>query len=54
MQVRNEVRWRPGQELSLAPPVFEPEVFWNQIYRIEESIVKLLIFGPLCSHSAPP
>jgi len=27
-QEGNEVRWRPGHEARLAPPVFEPEVFW--------------------------
>jgi len=26
-QEGNEVRWRPGHEARLAPPVFEPEVF---------------------------
>jgi len=28
----------PGQEASLAPPMFEPEVFRKQMYCIEESI----------------
>ena len=36
VQGRNEVRWRPGQKTSLAP-LFEPEVFWKQMYYIEES-----------------
>jgi len=35
-QVRNEVRWRPGKEGSLAP-MFEPEVFRRQMNCIEES-----------------
>jgi len=30
-QLRNEVRWRPGQETSLTPLMFEPEVFRRQI-----------------------
>ena len=36
-QGRNEVRWRPGQEASLASPMFEPEDFRKQIHSIEES-----------------
>ena len=33
---RSEVRWRTGQEATLAP-AFEPEVFRKQMYCIEES-----------------
>jgi len=29
-QGRNEVRWRPRQEATLAPPMFEPELFRKQ------------------------
>ena len=36
-QGRNEVRWSPGQEASLAAPMFEPEIIRKQIYCIEES-----------------
>jgi len=37
MQWRNEVRWRPRQEVTLAPPMFEPGVFRKQMHCIEES-----------------
>jgi len=37
LQGRNDVRWRPGQESSLAAPMFEAEVFRKQMYYIEES-----------------
>ena len=33
----NEARWRPGQEASLAPPMFEREAFRKQSYRIQRS-----------------
>ena len=36
-QGRNEVRWSSAQEAGLAPPLFEFEVFWKQMYCIEES-----------------
>jgi len=37
-QGRDEVRCRQGQETILAPPpMFEAEVFWKQMYCIEES-----------------
>jgi len=36
-QARNVIRWRPGQEASLAPPYPKPEVFRKQMYCIEES-----------------
>ena len=36
-QGRNEVRWRPGQEASFAPLMFEPEIFRRQMYCIEDS-----------------
>jgi len=36
-QGRTEIRCSPGQEASLVPPMFEPDVFRKQIYRIEES-----------------
>ena len=37
LQGRNEVRWRPGQEASLAPPCSILWSFWKQMYCIEES-----------------
>ena len=36
-QGHNEVRWRPGQEASLAPPTFEPEVFRKQMHCVDKS-----------------
>jgi len=45
-QWRNEVRWRPGQEASLAPPLFEPEVFRKKMYFIKKVLASLLgVFG---------
>jgi len=35
IQGRDEVKWLPGQEISLAPPTFEPEIFQKKIYCIE-------------------
>jgi len=37
LQVRNEVRWLPGQKASLAPQMCEPEVFRKQMYCIEKT-----------------
>ena len=38
IQGRNDSRWRPGQEASLAPaPMFETELFRKQMFCIEES-----------------
>ena len=41
-QGRNEVRWRLGQETSLAPPIFEPEFFRKEIYCNEESTFEIV------------
>jgi len=53
-QGRNEVRWHPGHEASLAPPMFETELFRKKIYCIEESLWYCWDFlAPPRSHSAP-
>jgi len=49
LQRHNEVRWRPGQQASLASPMFEPEEFRKQIYCIEESTCDVTLLG-----HAPP
>jgi len=50
----NEFRWRPGKETSLAPPMFEPEVFRKQMYCIEESTCNIVgTFRRPRSDSAP-
>jgi len=52
-QGRNEVRWCPGQEASLAP-MFEPEIFRKQMYCIDESTCDIVgTFRRPHSHSAP-
>ena len=46
IQGRNEVRWPPGARSNFGASMFEPEVFWKQLYCIEESVVTLLgLFG---------
>ena len=53
-QRRNEDWWRPGQGTSLAPPMFEPEVFRKQMYCIEESTSDIIgTFQRPCSHLTP-
>jgi len=50
----NEVRWRPGQETSLAPPCSNLRSFGSKS-AVEESIVTLLgLFGAPRSDLAPP
>ena len=49
----NEVRWRPGQEASLAPACSK-QVFRKQMYCTEESICDIVgTFWRPCSHLAP-
>ena len=55
-----EVRWPPGQETSLAPPMFETKFFGEQMYCIEESTWDIVgTFGrppkviPRPGHCAP-
>jgi len=54
-QGRNEIRRRPGQWASLAPPTFEPEVFRKQTYCIEESVCDIFetFRGPMQWFGAP-
>jgi len=54
-QWRNEVRWRPGQEESLAPPCSNLWAFGSKYIALKKILVTLLrFFGVPCSHSAPP
>jgi len=54
-QGHNEVRWRPGQEASLAPPMFETEVCRKLMYCIEGSTCDIVgTFQRPHSHSASP
>jgi len=47
-------RRRPGQEASLVPPMFEPDVFRKEIYSIEESTCDIVgSFRRPRSDSAP-
>jgi len=32
----------PGKEASVAPPIFEPEVFQKQMYCIEECVCEIV------------
>ena len=54
-QGRNEVRWRPGQEASLAPPCSNLRSFGSKCTALQKVLVTLLgHFGVPCSDSAPP
>jgi len=45
----------PGQEIRLAPPIFEPGVIRKQMYSTKESICNIVgIFGALRRYPAPP
>jgi len=46
-QGRNEVKWRKGQEASLAPPMFKSELFRKQICCIVESTCDILGFSAI-------
>jgi len=51
-QGRNEVRWRPGQETSLALPCSNLRSFGSKCSAMEKVLVTLLaVFGASCSHS---
>jgi len=68
-QGRNEVRWRPGREASLAPPCSNLRYFGSKCSVLKEVLVKLLGFsaplavirhrhsdsapGELCLHCPP-
>ena len=53
MQGRNEVRWRLGQEICLAPPCSNLSFFGSKCTVLEKVLMTLLwLFGP-CSDSAP-
>ena len=46
MQGRNEVRWRPGQEASLAPPSLNLNLFRSKFTVLKKVLVTLLgLFG---------
>jgi len=52
-QGRNEVRWRPGQEASLAPPCSNLRSFGSKCIVLKKVLATLLgLFGGLHSHSA--
>jgi len=53
-QGRNEVRWRPGQEATLAPPCANLRSFGSKSTALKKVLVTLLeLFGASRSHSAP-
>ena len=55
LQGRNEVRWRPGQEASLAPQCSNLRSFGSKRTVLKKVLVTLLgLFGASHSHSAPP
>ena len=52
---RNEVRWRLGQDATLAPPYLNLKSYGSKLTVLKEVFVTLLdIFGAPRSHSAPP
>jgi len=54
-QVRNEVKWCPGQEASLAPSGSNLTSFGSKYTVLNKVFAFLLgLFGTLRSHSAPP
>ena len=54
-QGRNEVRWRLGQETSLAPPYSNLSSFGRKFTVMKKVLLKLLgLFGPISRHLAPP
>jgi len=51
----NEVRWRLGQEASLAPPFSNLRSFGSKCTVLKQVLVTLLgLFGAPCSDSASP
>ena len=54
-QGRNEVRWQPGQESSLAPPCSNLRSFGSKFAVLKKVIATLLgLFGAPCSQSELP
>jgi len=54
-QGRNEVRWRPQQEATMAPPCSNLRSFGNKCAVLKKVLVTLLgLFGGPRSDSAPP
>jgi len=54
-QGRNEVRWRPGQETSLAPPCSNLRSFGSKSTVSKKVVVTFLgLFGASRNHLAPP
>jgi len=47
-QGRNVVRWRPGQETSLAPPCSKLSSFWSKFTLLKK------VFATFLDFSAPP
>jgi len=55
IQGRNKVRWRPGQEASLAPPCSNLISFEGKFTVLKNVHVTLLgLFDATRSHLAPP
>jgi len=55
LQGRNEVRWRLGQEASLAPPCSNLRCFGSKCTVLQKILVTLLgLLGAARSDSAPP
>jgi len=55
LQGRNEIRWRLGQESSLAPPCSKLRSFGSKCTVLKKVLVTLLgLFGAPHSQSAPP
>ena len=51
---RNEIRWRPGKETSLAPPCSNLRSFGSKCTALKKVLVTSLgLFGALRSNSAP-
>jgi len=44
-QGRNEVRWRPGQEASLAPPCSKLRSFGSKYTILKKVLATLLLLG---------
>jgi len=54
-QGSNKVRWRPGQEASLAPPCSNLRSFGSKFTALKNVHVAILgLFGATRSHLGPP
>jgi len=54
-QGRNEIRWRPRQEVSLAPPYLNLRTSGSKCTQLKKILVTLLgLFGALRSDLVPP